>query len=98
MTGAADEKSPFIPCCAVGWGKPERVTHIARAAGASSFPMALVLLEPVNDRGCKRFALFAHRDDVAGTGQPLTFCTGNTLFNHCTQMGWGDFVMGRVKH
>ena len=98
MTGVADEKSLSIPCCAVGWGKSERVTDIARAAGVSSFAMASVLLEPVNDRGCKRFALFAHRDDVAGTGQPLTPCTGNTFFNHCTQMGWGDFIMSRVKH
>ena len=68
MTGVADEKSPPIPCCAARWGKPERVTHIARAAGVSAFPSTSVLLEPVNDRACKRFALFAHRDDVAGTG------------------------------
>ena len=98
MTGAADETSPPIPCRAARWGKPERVTNIARAGAVSSFPSTSVLLEPVNDRGCKCFALFAHRDDVAGTGQPLTPCTGNTFFNHCTQMGWGDFIMGRVKH
>ena len=67
MTGVADEESPPIPCCAARWGKPERVTHIACAA-ASALSSASVLLEPVNDRGCKRFALFAHRDDVAGTG------------------------------
>ena len=98
MTGVADEKSLPIPCCAARWRKPERVTHIARAAGVSAFPPTSVLLEPVNDRVCKRFALFAHRDDVAGTGQPFTPCIGNPLFNHGTRVGWGDFVMGCVKH